>query len=315
VDAKQFTNKTEPSRLGADGGASAISLNANSSLRVATGAFETHMQQEGLSENTVKAFLSDLRILTRFLGAGTSIVNISTNDIDLFVDWLKKGRHVPCSPKSLARRVTTLRVFFRWLVGEGVLHKNPAQVALRKPVKSALPTILSDAEIDAVSRVTQSLRRGEEPDARPYLLFTLLLYTSIKKSECMNIVLNHVDTSDPEQPFLWIRYSNPRRRAKERRLRLPVWWPAALSEYCAQYQIADALFPCTARNLEYVLHKVAQLAGISHNLSFETLRWTCAVRDHRDGMADEMLRQKLGISKITWRNARLKIWRLANPSL
>ena len=188
-------------------------------------------------------------------------------------------------------------------------------MVLPKPVKSALPTILSEADIDAVSRVTQALRRGEQPDARPYLLLTLLLYTGIKKSECMNIVLNHVDTRDPEQPFLWIRYSNPRRRDKERKLRLPVWWPAVLREYCKQYQIVEVLFPCTARNLEYVLHKVAQSAGVTNSFSFETLRWTCAVRDHRDEMSDEMLRQKLGISKITWRETRLKIQRLAGPLL
>ena len=186
---------------------------------------------------------------------------------------------------------------------------------MHKPVMTPLPTILSDAEIDAVLQVTQALRRAQKPDTRPYLLFTLLLHTGIKKSECMNIVLNHVDNSNPEQPFLWIRYSNPRRRHKERKLRLPVWWPETLAEYQKQYQIQDTLFPCTARNLEYVLRNVADLINLSKGLSFELLRWTCVVRDHRDGMSDDSLRQKLGISKITWRDVRLKILRLTSPVL
>jgi hypothetical protein len=36
-------------------------------------------------------------------------------------------------------------------------------------------------------------------------------------------------------------------------------------------------------------------------VGFETLRWTCAVRDFRNGMPEEQLRQKLGLSKISWR--------------
>jgi len=178
-----------------------------------------------------------------------------------------------------------------------------------------LPEILSDAEVERVLGVTQALRHAEKPDARPHLLVTLLLHTGIKKGECMNIVLNHLDFSDPAQPVLWVRYANPRRRHKERKLRLPVWWPAVLAEYRAQFQPQDHLFPCTARNLEYVLANVAQEAELSHGLSFEMLRWTCAVRDHKAGMSADKLRQKLGITKITWREVGTKIARLAAPAL
>jgi hypothetical protein len=94
-----------------------------------------------------------------------------------------------------------------------------------------------------------------------------------------------------------------------------VWWPTVLAEYRAQYQIQDALFPCTARNLEYVLASVAQQAELAHGLSFEMLRWTCAVRDYQAGMPADKLRQKLGISKITWREVGVKIARLASPAL
>jgi len=313
VSAQQIVDSAEPSRTNPRIDLSATDLNADSSARAAIGAFEVHMQREGFSEHTVKAFLSDLGILTQYLGAGTAIRNISTNDLNHFIDWLANERGVPCNPKSLARRITTLKVFFGWLVESGALHKDPAEAIVHKPVMTPLPIILSDREIDAVLQVTQMLRRAEKPDTRPYLLFTLLLHTGIKKGECMSIVLNHIDTSNPEQPFLWIRYSNPRRRHKERKLRLPVWWLESLAEYQAQYEIQDTIFPCTARNLEYVLGNVADLSDVAKGISFEMLRWTCAVRDHREGMPDDQLRQKLGISKITWREVRLKILRLTSP--
>jgi integrase/recombinase XerD len=146
-------------------------------------------------------------------------------------------------------------------------------------------------------------------------LVTLLLHTGIKKGECMNITMNHVDLGDPSQPILWIRYANPQRRHKERKLRLPAWWPTVLAEYRAQYQIEGTLFPCTARNLEYVLSHIAEQAGLGQGISFEMLRWTCAVRDYRAGMQARKLRQKMGLSKVTWRQTSQKIATLAGPGL
>lgn len=290
-------------------------LSAQSSLRAAMAAFEIHMEQQGFAENTIKAFLSDLNILADFVGVGTAIGAISTRDLNHFVRWLVEERGVPCNPKSLARRVTTLKVFFGWLTETGLLPSDPAAPVVHGPVVTPLPTILSDAEVERVLAVTQALRHGEKPDARPRLLVTLLLHTGIKKGECMSIVMNHLDFSDPAQPVLWVRYVNPRRRHKERKLRLPGWWPSLLAEYRAQYESQEALFPCTARNLEYVLKHVAEQADLPGGLSFEMLRWTCAVRDYRAGMPPDKLRQKLGVSKITWREVGAKIARLASPAL
>jgi site-specific recombinase XerD len=290
-------------------------LRAGSSLRTAMAAFEVHMERQGFAENTIKAFLSDLNILAQFIGVGTAVDAISTRDLNRFVHWLVHERGVPCNPKSLARRVTTLKVFFGWLAETGVLSSDPSAPVVHKPVMTPLPKILSDSELERVLGATQALRHAEKPDARPHLLVTLLLHTGIKKSECMNVVMNHLDFSDPAHAVLWIRYANPRRRHKERKLRLPVSWPAVLAEYRAQYQPQDALFPCTARNLEYVLARVAQQAELPDGLSFEMLRWTCAVRDYQAGMPADKLRQKLGISKITWREVKAKIARLAGPPL
>jgi integrase/recombinase XerD len=86
----------------------------------------------------------------------------------------------------------------------------------------------------------------------------------------------------------------------------------ALNQYLDQYKPATYLFECTPRNLEYILDEVGQKANIrSVQVGFETLRWTCAVRDFRNGMPEERLRLKLGLSKISWRETREKIHQLA----
>ncbi|MFW6082504.1 MAG: hypothetical protein ACOC8C_00475, partial [Chloroflexota bacterium] len=79
-------------------------LTPRSSLRAAKSAFDVHMTHEGFTENTRKAFRSDLNIFADFVGSWTAIGDISTIDLERFTEWLVTGRDAPCSPKSLARR-------------------------------------------------------------------------------------------------------------------------------------------------------------------------------------------------------------------
>ncbi len=60
---------------------------------------------------------------------------------------------------------------------------------------------------------------------------------------------------------------------------------------------------------------VAKQAGLPEGLSFEMLRYTCAVRDYQARMDPDRLRRKLGLSMMSWRETEPKIVRLAEPPL
>lgn len=309
-DSKQSSTQT-PMR------GTATQLSPRTPLAAALGVWELHMAQAGLAENTIKAFAGDLRLLGRFLGMGHPIGEFTTTELNNFLRWLEHDRGVPCSPKSYARRVTSVKAFFKWLADTGVLAHDPAAAVLQRSVSSPLPDILTPEETEQVLAVAQVLRHGDrdrKPDARPFLLLALVLHTGIKKSEVMAIAPNHIDLSNPDSPALYIRYGNPRQRHKERKLRLDPSWPPALAEYRAQYAPRERLFECTARNLEYILGDVARLADLHKPLSFEALRWTCAARDFAAGDSPEILRLKLGLSKITWRETEEKLVRLTGVS-
>lgn len=284
-------------------------------LHAALGGFREHMAQRDFTENTIKSFLYDLNILGQFVGQSRPVGSISAKDLKDFVEWLLHGRGVPCNQKSLARRITSLKVFFAWLAEAQIIPSDPAAPLIQKPVTTPLPDILFDDQVQQLLATTSVLRHGDRPDARPHLLVTLLLATGIKKAECMALVLNHLDLSESAAPAVWIRYHEARHLHKERKLRLSTDWPRVLEEYKVQYEIKDKLFPCTARNLEYVLRDVSRLAGLPKQVSFEMLRWTCAVRDSKSGMSAEQLRHKLGLSKITWEDTREKLARLTAPAV
>ncbi len=289
-------------------------LTADASLQAALGTFERYMQDEGFSINTVKAFVSDIRLLGRYIGIGTPIGDIGTKNLNDFLHWLTSERGVPCSPKSYARRVTTLKVFFGWLHETGVLPQDPSTAVIQQSVSSPLPEAPQEVDVERALVAAQAWRAGDDerkPDARPYLLLSLLLKTGIKKGEAMAIVPNHIDDSDPDNPMLYVRYANPRLRYKERKLPLDPEWLDVLAEYMAQYQPTDTLFTCTARNLEYILHDIAAAAELpSGVLSFENLRWASAMQDWRDNVEQDDIRQKLGLSKIGWRETKNKLRRL-----
>jgi integrase/recombinase XerD len=63
--------------------------------------------------------------------------------------------------------------------------------------------------------------------------------------------------------------------------------------------------------LEYLLEDIGKDAGLDKHLSFDMCRWTCALNDWRSGTDKETIRQKMGISKIQWREISMKLRQLA----
>ena len=287
-------------------------LNASSSLSAAINSWGEALEEQGRSIHTVKAFTGDLRLVAKFLGGGQPLQQISTSDLKNFLDWMLHHRGVPCSPKTYARRITSIKSFYRWLVEAGVLSKDPADAIPQQSVISPLPEVLTQEEMSLAVEAAQAMREANPPDARPYTLLTLLLETGIKKGECLNIHLNNIDLEASEGPLLYVRYGRVSKRYKERKIPLSGEWVAAYREYVKQYKPDDRLFPWSPRRLEYLLEEVGETAGIEKHLSFDMCRWTSALQDTLEGEDKDTIRQKLGISKIQWREVGNKLARLAD---
>ncbi len=279
-------------------------------LPTAINGWEMFMVDQGRSSNTVKAFLSDVRLLTQFLAPDQAIGAITTDDLNRFFAWMEKERGIPCSPKTLSRRITSIKSFFRWLHQHGTLTLDPAEKVLQRSAISPLPQVLTDDEYEAVLLAADRHRREKKPDARPYTLVSLILTTGIKKSECLGIHINHIDLDAKNGPHVFIRYASPANRYKERKIELEEDWITAYREYLAQYQPVDQVFAWSPRRLEYLLEDISEEAGLTKHLSFDMCRWTCALHDYQTGIDPDKIRQKLGVSKIQWRELFIKLKQL-----
>lgn len=291
----------------------APSLRADSTIAEAIQGFGEFMLRKGFSDNTIKAFNNDLKIIASYLGPDTRLAQVTSSDLNDFLYWLQNERDAPCSAKTLARRITTLKVFFGWLHGIGVIGTDPAEPVVQQPARPPLPEILRDDEVKNLRKVAENeLMSRQRPDARPYLLINMLLQTGMKKAEVSRLLVSDVDTSQSHAPTVTIRYQDESHAHKNRTLPLDPMLVPVVSQYLKEYKPTTFLFDCTPRNLEYVLEEVGEKAGIRRlQVGFESLRWTSAVRDYRIGMPEDRLREKMGLSKISWRETREKVQKLA----
>ncbi len=286
-------------------------LTERSLLQPAIQAWKFYLEDQGRSPHTIKAFVADLNLLDSFLPADKILGDVTLKDLQKFTDWLENERGVPCSPKSLARRITSIKSYFRWLQSNGVVLVDPAEKLVQQSVSSPLPEVLSQEEVKMALETAAAMREGDEQDARPYLLLKLLLETAIKKGECESIGLNHLSVENPENAYVFIRYTNPRYRYKERKIPLSPDWLEAFNEYVNQYEPEERLFPWTARRLEYILEDITEAAGFDKRISFDMCRWTAALTDLIKSVEPDKIRQKLGVSKIQFREVRRKLRQLA----
>lgn len=277
--------------------------------------YADYLRRTNHSKNTVACFLSDLRLLTRWLGSDRRLVAITPKDLK---DWLDdmEGRLRPgmasaappeTKPKTMARRVTFLKNFFGWLAQEHVLAANPADaIALRRPTPP-LPELLFD---DEVTR----LEAAAAEDVRCQLLVALLLEAGLKKEEVLGLRLQDVDLSNPEQPAIEVHFPGQDKRRRERRMLLPAVWADLYQRYLGRFHPAERVFECTGRNLNYVLAAAVRRAKIEKPVTLQLLRDVYAVRQLRGGVAPEVLREKLGLSDEAWYETAEKYRKLAFPA-
>jgi site-specific recombinase XerD len=289
-------------------------LNKQSMLKDTIALFQHHLIKEGKSEHTIKAFTADLQLLAQYTSEETPIGKYTTDKLNQFLNWMENGRGVPCSRKSYARRVTTLKVYFKWLHEHEAIIHDPAKAVLQRSGPAPLATILTSQEIeDALTfakTMTRTVRGKVERDTRPELLFRLLLKTGIKKSETVALLPEHIDRT---YGVLVIKHKSMRDLYRERNIPLEASWLTLLDEYMAQYKVMPEapIFNCTARNLEYILTDIGKGAQVHENISFEMLRWTMAVRDYRHGVEPDLIREKMGLSPISWHETHTKIRKLS----
>ncbi|GCE03851.1 tyrosine-type recombinase/integrase [Dictyobacter aurantiacus] len=283
-------------------------LNEQTSLAACAGPYRQELMLRGKSNYTVTCFLSDLKMLIDFMGADIPVGRITKENV---TDWLMKLKFgtpgMTPAPKTMARRVTFLKNFFTWLEREHIIRENPAaSLTLERP-QPPLPELLTDDEV-------RQLMEAAQEDARCHCLVYLILRAGLKKEEVMGLKVHHIDLIDPHNPLVSIRFAaSTNKQHRERRIALPAEFTDIFRRYQQNYHVTDVVFPCTDRNLNYILARAVSAANIKKRVTLQLLRDTFAVQQLRDGISLDGLREKLGLSDEAWLESKEKYRRLAFP--
>jgi integrase/recombinase XerD len=158
------------------------------------GAFLHMMRAErGTSFNTITAYASDLREISRFLaGHGESFRACEMQDLEaFFASRAADG----LSPNSAARKLSCLKRFTRFLTAEGKRKSDPALLIDGVKAKRRLPATLSVAEVEQLLNTAHKAATGASGPAllralRLACLLELLYGTGLRVSELVGLPLS-----------------------------------------------------------------------------------------------------------------------------
>jgi integrase/recombinase XerD len=145
--------------------------------------------ERGFSQNTVVAYSSDLKKFQLYLKKKgiESIQAITPEDIEDFLYILAEQG---LSARSRARVLAAIKTFFRFLVYDGKLNKNPASLIESPRFGKKLPQVLS---LEEVERLLAAPDINTPKGMRDKAMLELLYATGVRVSELVKIKINQLN--------------------------------------------------------------------------------------------------------------------------
>lgn len=142
--------------------------------------------EKGLAPNTIESYRRDLTCFGVFAKA-SPVGAISVSQLRSYLDHLRATR---LSNRSIARHVTTLRGFFGFLVEEGAINSNPAELLIAPKMGAPLPKYLDSSAVD---RLLVSPHEDGRVGLRDRAMLALLYATGLRVSELIALRISDLD--------------------------------------------------------------------------------------------------------------------------
>ena len=273
-----------PTAGGATGLLGALpALAADSSLDLARSAYRQHLEQARRPANTVDSYAYDLLKLGERVGA-RPIDRITRSDIAGYLGLAN-------NKSTRKRRLTAVRRFFRYLIDDAkVLTVDPTEGFYPHTIQLKTPIPLNADEQAAL------LAQAEADEAWSLPAIWLMLRLGLTRGELLVLRRDHVDTTDPERPVVFVAYEDVTRQGKERRLGGDAEFAAIYAVFLAAREPADVLFPVGFQAVNGMVERVQRNAGIEKAVTPQVLRHTFAVERAKAGASEADLIAVLGLA-------------------
>jgi integrase/recombinase XerD len=255
--------------------------------------------EKGLASNTIQSYARDLRSFLGFLKR-EKLAWTAAREEDL-VRYVHAESRAGLSARSMARRISALRSFFRFLVLSGFLKNNPASQLTSPSTWLSLPKVLTVKEVEALLGATDE---AKPQGLRDRAMLEVLYGSGLRVSELASIKPPDLNLDDG---FLVCRGKGGKERI------VPVGRPACgfvaryLREVRPRYETGPSPFlfltrrgrGFTRQGLWKLLKGYAGKAGLSAKISPHILRHSFATHLLERGADLRSVQLMLGHSQIT----------------
>jgi integrase/recombinase XerC len=155
-------------------------------------SFLEYLQYEKrFSNHTILAYSNDLAQFSEYLQITYEIKELLEISHTLIRSWIVSMMDQKMSPRSVNRKITTLKTFYKYLLRQQVVTENPMLKIQSPKTSKRLPVFVEKDNMDAL---LDTIEFGSDFDGeRNKLIMELLYATGIRLSELINLKQANVD--------------------------------------------------------------------------------------------------------------------------
>ncbi len=254
----------------------------------------------GMAQNTVEAYRSDLvQFFAWFADYGPP--SVAAVELRVFTSYLKHLHERNLAATTISRHLVAIKMFFRYLVLEGVIRESVADLLSSPKLWQHLPHVLSP---DMVNRLLAAPVPEDRFMLRDRALLALLYATGCRASEIANLTLRDVHLD--EGYCRCIGKGNKERLVSLNpvaRAAIEAYLTHARPDYASRHNAPELLLSKSGHSLTRIMvwnlvKKYARRIGASRQVSPHTLRHSFATHMLAGGAEIRALQELLGHASI-----------------
>lgn len=143
------------------------------------------------SSHTLKAYEHDLEQFEAWCRFQYDLADISNASTDMVRDWIMDMNEEGLGVKTINRRISSLRSFYKFLIRTGDIENSPVQYI--KSLKAPKRVVRTVSEDDMEKILSEDLYREEENGSRDRFILMTFYYTGIRRAELVGLKWSDID--------------------------------------------------------------------------------------------------------------------------
>ncbi|MBI5234586.1 MAG: tyrosine-type recombinase/integrase [Deltaproteobacteria bacterium] len=260
--------------------------------------------EKNASLHTVSGYIRDIEGFFRYLGEKDPL-RVEGDDVRAYLASFHSVKKRAIQPKrtTIARKLSSIKTFFRFLLRKGIIAKNPAEFIRAPKAGRFLPPVLTREETEAL--VEAPLKQGKKDKAvilRDWAILELLYSSGIRVSELAGLKMRDVDL---EKGIIKVLGKGN----KERLASIGSFAQGAMKAYKGHLSEADGSLPfffngkdnhpISQRTVQRIVKRYALKSGLDKRPTPHTLRHTFATHLLDAGLDLRTIQEMLGHSNLS----------------